>query len=113
MGDRLTAGRKTLDLAITVRILVPQFHPDGQRIAVIIPAYNEEKTIGSVVREVKGLGDGYTVIVVDDCSRDFTARNAEQEGATVIDSPSISGSEAPYRRVSNMRWHPGLTRACR
>jgi glycosyltransferase involved in cell wall biosynthesis len=59
----------------------------GKRIAVIIPAYNEEKTIGSIVREVKGLGDGYEVIVVDDCSRDATARNAEQEGATVIELP--------------------------
>ena len=58
-----------------------------RRIAVIIPAYNEEKTIGSVVRGVKGLGDGYEVIVVNDCSLDATARNAEREGATVIELP--------------------------
>jgi hypothetical protein len=58
-----------------------------RRIAVIIPAYNEEKTIGSVVREVKGLGDGYEVIVVNDRSRDNTTRNAEQEGATVLELP--------------------------
>ncbi len=58
-----------------------------RRIAVIIPAYNEEKTIGSVVRGVKELGDGYEVIVVNDCSRDNTTRNAEAEGATVIELP--------------------------
>ncbi len=58
-----------------------------KRIAVIIPAYNEEKTIGSVVREAKGLGDGYEVIVVNDCSLDATRRNAEQEGARVIELP--------------------------
>jgi hypothetical protein len=62
-----------------------------RRIAVIIPAYNEEETIGSVVREVKGLGDGYEVVVVDDCSQDATARNAEREGATVIELPANLG----------------------
>lgn len=58
-----------------------------RRIAVIIPAYNEEKTIGSVVRGVKELGDGYEVIVINDCSRDATTRNAEAEGATVLELP--------------------------
>ncbi len=58
-----------------------------RRIAVIIPAYNEEKTIGSVVRGVKDLGDGYEVIVINDCSRDATTRNAEAEGATVLELP--------------------------
>jgi glycosyltransferase involved in cell wall biosynthesis len=58
-----------------------------RRIAVIIPAYNEEETIGRVVKGVKGLGDGYEVIVVNDRSRDNTTRNAEAEGATVIDLP--------------------------
>ncbi|MGD0231584.1 MAG: glycosyltransferase family 2 protein [Syntrophorhabdales bacterium] len=60
---------------------------DKRRIAVIIPAYNEEKTIGRVIRGVKDLGDGYDVIVVNDCSRDNTTRNAEREGATVIELP--------------------------
>ena len=58
-----------------------------RRIAVIIPAYNEEKTIGSVVRGVKDLGNGYEVIVINDCSRDDTTRNAEAEGATVLELP--------------------------
>lgn len=58
-----------------------------RRIAVIIPAYNEEKTIGSVIRGVKRLGGEYHVIVVDDCSRDHTARRAEEEGAVVIELP--------------------------
>ena len=58
-----------------------------RRIAIIIPAYNEEKTIGSVVREVKRLGRQYHVVVVDDCSRDRTARRAEEAGAVVIELP--------------------------
>jgi glycosyltransferase involved in cell wall biosynthesis len=56
-------------------------------IAVIIPAFNEERTIASVIRGVKGLGDDYQVIVVNDCSQDGTTANAEEEGATVIELP--------------------------
>jgi len=56
-------------------------------VAVIIPAYNEENTIANVVRGVKGLGDDYQVIVVNDCSQDSTTANAEEEGATVIELP--------------------------
>ncbi len=59
----------------------------NRRIAVIIPAYNEEQTIGGVIREVKGLGDGYAVIVINDRSRDNTTGNAEAEGATVLELP--------------------------
>lgn len=58
-----------------------------KHIAVIIPAYNEENTIASVIRGVKELGDKYHVIVINDCSRDRTTANAEQEGATVINLP--------------------------
>lgn len=59
----------------------------GRRVAVIIPAYNEEKTIGSVIRGVKGLGEGYDVIVINDSSQDHTKENAEREGAVVIELP--------------------------
>jgi hypothetical protein len=59
----------------------------GRRIAVIIPAYNEEKTIGSVIRGVKGLGPEYDVVVVNDSSRDNTKENAVKEGAVVIELP--------------------------
>ncbi len=39
---------------------------------VVIPAFNEEEVIASVVRNV--LTFGYSVVVVDDCSRDDTAK---------------------------------------
>lgn len=48
---------------------------------VIIPAYNEEKTIGQVVREVKKHAD--EVVVVDDGSADDTAGRAREAGALV------------------------------
>ncbi len=58
-----------------------------KRVAVIIPAYNEEKTIAGVIRGVRELGERYQVIVVNDSSRDNTTRNAEAEGAIVVELP--------------------------
>ena len=50
-----------------------------KKVAVIIPAYNEEKTIGSVVKVAMDNGLMTMideVIVVDDGSSDMTAENA-------------------------------------
>jgi glycosyltransferase involved in cell wall biosynthesis len=49
---------------------------------VIIPAYNEEKRLGNVIKEVKKYTSN--IIVVDDGSRDKTGAEAENEKATVI-----------------------------
>lgn len=52
-------------------------------VAVAIPAYNEERTIGSVIRGLKAAG--FTrIIVVDDGSNDRTGEAALQEGALVV-----------------------------
>jgi glycosyltransferase involved in cell wall biosynthesis len=50
-------------------------------IAIIIPALNEEATIGTVISGVEQFGD---VIVVDDGSIDQTAKIAENSGAIVV-----------------------------
>ena len=50
-----------------------------------MPAYNEEHTIGGVVRNIKALGEGYHAIVINDNSNDRTSLIARQEGAIVID----------------------------
>ncbi len=54
----------------------------GRRVAVLIPAYNEERFIGSVVLKARR----YTanVIVVDDGSTDGTADVARAAGAVVV-----------------------------
>jgi len=51
------------------------------KIAVLIPAYNEERTIGSVVLLAKKYGD---VSVIDDGSSDRTVQVAREAGARVI-----------------------------
>ncbi|MDN5319832.1 MAG: hypothetical protein PWP49_252 [Thermococcaceae archaeon] len=48
---------------------------------IVIPAYNEELTIGSVVALAKKYGD---VLVVDDGSKDRTSEIAQNAGAIVI-----------------------------
>ncbi|MEM4259840.1 MAG: glycosyltransferase family 2 protein [Candidatus Woesearchaeota archaeon] len=52
------------------------------KIVVIIPAYNEEKTIGNVISEVKRYVNN--IIVVDDGSRDKTVEISKQLGAKVV-----------------------------
>jgi glycosyltransferase involved in cell wall biosynthesis len=61
---------------------------------VTIPALDEERTVGDVVRgvprEISGIG-AVEVLVVDDGSRDGTARLAEAAGARVIRHPTRRG----------------------
>jgi glycosyltransferase involved in cell wall biosynthesis len=51
---------------------------DGKRIAVVMPAYNAEKTLEKTVRALPGVVD--IKILVDDCSNDNTARLSEELG---------------------------------
>src|SRR6188472_2480800 len=49
---------------------------------IVIPAYNEEKTIGETVRGALDVAD--RVLVVDDGSNDRTSEIASAAGATVV-----------------------------
>lgn len=52
-----------------------------------MPAFNEEESVGDVVREVYETVTGVDVLVVDDGSTDTTSRHAAQAGATVLRLP--------------------------
>ena len=52
------------------------------QINVIIPAYNEEKSIGKVIAEIPSVVD--EVIVVNNHSTDNTAKVAQAAGAIVL-----------------------------
>lgn len=55
------------------------------KLLVCIPAYNEEKTIASVIREIpRDIADEVNVIVIDDGSTDKTAEIAREAGADRI-----------------------------
>jgi len=50
---------------------------------IVIPAYNEEKTIRKVIKDLKE-HDYENIVVVDDNSRDNTSKITSDEGATVL-----------------------------
>ena len=57
------------------------------KLAVVIPAWNEEGTIGAVIKSIPHLNKRVSkteVIVVDDGSSDRTAAIAKGLGATVV-----------------------------
>lgn len=55
---------------------------EKKRTLVVIPCFNEEATVGSVVLKAKRYVD--EVVVIDDGSSDKTAKIAEYAGATVL-----------------------------
>jgi len=66
-------------------------------VSVIIPAYNEEKTVAHVVKVVKSLNYIKEVIVVDDGSADQTAVIAKDAGAMVINHMKNRGKGAAIK----------------
>ncbi len=60
---------------------------EGLSIAVLLPCYNEEVTIGKVVRDFKAALPGAAVYVYDNNSTDRTAEIAAAEGAIVRKEP--------------------------
>ena len=74
-------GKRAGDGVILEKV-EPSFESSRDRILAVIPAYNEERFIGSVVLQT--LQHASTVIVVDDGSTDLTAQIAQSAGALVV-----------------------------
>ncbi len=67
---------------------------------VIIPAYNEEATIGDVIDAAKSAGLVEEVIVVDNGSTDATAEVARRHGARVVTEPRAGKGRAMVAGVA-------------
>ena len=69
------------------------------KVIVTIPAYNEEKTIESLIREIKKVMSAYrySILVVDDGSSDETAKVAKKAGAIVYSHPKNYGLAETFR----------------
>lgn len=59
----------------------------GSRVLVIIPAWNEQDSVGRTVHEVRATNPGVDILVVDDGSSDATAAVARDAGAEVCRLP--------------------------
>jgi len=59
----------------------------SQRVAVLLPCYNEAITIGKVVADFRAALPDATIYIFDNHSSDDTARIAAEAGATVVHSP--------------------------
>ena len=72
-------------------------------LSIVIPAFNEERFIGTLVEQVKAvplerLGVDREIVVVDDCSTDRTGQIAAGiAGVTVLRLPRNSGKGAAVR----------------
>ena len=60
-------------------------------VMVMIPAYNEEKTVEEVIRTTKTLHPDFEVVVIDDGSDDRTVEKAMKAGAPVVSLPFHCG----------------------
>lgn len=56
-------------------------------VLVVLPAFNEERSVGLVVKEVKAARPDATILVVDDGSVDHTVAQALEAGAQVASNP--------------------------
>lgn len=65
------------------RSLVPNLH-QGTEIAVLIPCYNEELTVGKVIDDFRRELPEASIYVFDNCSTDSTTKIAREHGAIVF-----------------------------
>jgi glycosyltransferase involved in cell wall biosynthesis len=72
-------------------------------VTVIMPAYNEEKTIGNVISDtasiMDGLGAPYEIIVINDGSTDKTGLIASNYKATVLTNETNRGKGYALRQA--------------
>jgi len=71
------------------------------RISVIIPAYNEESSIGLVL-DALPQEKIHEIIVVDNCSTDATARVAQKHGARVVKEPRKGYGSACLKGIDEL-----------
>lgn len=70
------------------------------KISILIPAYNEERTVEEIIRRVAAVDLEKEIIVVDDCSTDETSRilsSLEQPGLVILGHDRNMGKGAAIR----------------
>jgi glycosyltransferase involved in cell wall biosynthesis len=65
--------------------------------SVVIPAFNEEQSVGGLIAGLRDAATWCEILVVDDGSTDATARRATEAGATVLRHPYNKGNGAAVK----------------
>ena len=76
-------------------------------VTILLPAYNEEQSIGTTIRRIRELYPDYEILVVDDGSTDNTLREAMAAGANVWPHPYNIGNGAAIKsglRAAQGEW---------
>jgi glycosyltransferase involved in cell wall biosynthesis len=80
----------------------------GLRCIAVVPAYNEEESIGRVIEEIRAFDPEFDIVVVDDGSADRTSDAAEKKGAHVVRLPfnlGIGGAvQTGFRYAAEQRF---------
>ena len=72
--------------------------PSGKTLSVIVPAYNEQAFIATVLERIKQCGLPCQIVVVDDCSTDGTREILQRiKGITVVEHDRNMGKGAAIR----------------
>lgn len=66
-------------------------------VSVIIPAFNEEHSIGGIINKIKDLYPDFEIIVINDGSEDDTGQVSKEAGAIVYSHPYNIGNGAAIR----------------
>ncbi len=100
--DQATLGIRQLIEALAVQSFdwsQTRSLPTGNRIVVVMPAYNEAENVGAVVHSIPAEIDGHSVVplVIDDASDDETSTVAREAGALVARHPIRRGGGLALR----------------
>jgi glycosyltransferase involved in cell wall biosynthesis len=70
---------------------------DPSAVSIIVPAFNEEDAIGTLVADLRAAAPWHEIVVIDDGSADATAERAQAAGARVVRHPYNKGNGAAVK----------------
>jgi glycosyltransferase involved in cell wall biosynthesis len=99
-ADRFAELEKLLGPTVCRRLGIYRL-PDGFLLSVVIPVFNEVRTVDEVINRVRSCGIPCELVIVDDGSTDGTrdrlAERANEPGVTLVLHPANRGKGAALR----------------